>query len=161
MLAERLAAEPTTRVSVDRLDLVEAERRVREAFDPIDPTGRISDECWSDYRRKWSAVASLVPRIDAVLEGWSDHAPTLQSLVRPSTRIAAGLSAAGTPVRLVDVGADVDSLVARWAVANCGLMRNRFTVVDLLTLLGWWLPVDVDELEARVAAAIVEGGDQP
>jgi glycerol-1-phosphate dehydrogenase [NAD(P)+] len=28
-------------------------------------------------------------------------------------------------------------------------MRNRFTVVDLLTLLGWWRPDDVDEVVER------------
>ena len=34
-------------------------------------------------------------------------------------------------------------------------MRDRFTVVDLLTLLGWWEPADVDEIFARVDAALV------
>jgi glycerol-1-phosphate dehydrogenase [NAD(P)+] len=48
----------------------------------------------------------------------------------------------------------VESDLARWAVENCALMRNRFTAVDLLTLLGWWTPADVDEVLERAARAV-------
>ncbi|MDT0263215.1 hypothetical protein [Jatrophihabitans lederbergiae] len=32
-------------------------------------------------------------------------------------------------------------------------MRNRFTVVDLLTFLGWWQDADVAEVMARAETA--------
>ena len=41
----------------------------------------------------------------------------------------------------------------RWAVTNAPLMRNRFTVLDLLLLLGWWSPDDVQEVLDRAEGA--------
>ena len=37
-------------------------------------------------------------------------------------------------------------------------MRNRFTVVDLLTFLGWWTPDDVTEVLERAARALLAAG---
>ena len=42
----------------------------------------------------------------------------------------------------------VDDTTARWAVANCPLLRQRFGVADLATLLGAWEEADVDEVLA-------------
>ena len=50
---------------------------------------------------------------------------------------------------LADLDPRVSPELGRWAVANCALMRNRTTVVDLLTCLGWWEPDDVDEVLER------------
>ena len=158
MLRERLAATPDAQVRPDTLDRVGAEARVREAFGSLDPSGRIGDECWRDYSRKLDRIEAALPSINAVLAGWQDHVGALAALVRPSTVIAAGLRAAGTPVALEDLGPDVDATTARWAVENCALMRERFTVADLLTILGWWTPSDIDALEARVAAAVAASG---
>ena len=41
---------------------------------------------------------------------------------------------------------------ARWALANCHLMRDRFTVADLAFLMGIWEPADVDSLLLDAAA---------
>ena len=32
----------------------------------------------------------------------------------------------------------VDAKTARWAMTNCNLMRNRFSVIDLLYFAGIW-----------------------
>jgi glycerol-1-phosphate dehydrogenase [NAD(P)+] len=45
----------------------------------------------------------------------------------------------------------VDDDEARWAVANCALLRKRFGVADLAMLLGCWEDDDVDEVLADAA----------
>ena len=153
MLHERLDADPGARVvGGSVLDREAAGAQVRAAFDPIDPTGRIGAECWRDYARKLDRVEDAIPAINAVLEHWDEHAPELRALVRSPARIAAGLRSAGTPALFGELGVEADT--ARWAVLGCALMRDRFTVVDLLMLLGWWRNDDVEELERRVVAAV-------
>jgi glycerol-1-phosphate dehydrogenase [NAD(P)+] len=154
LLHERMAADPGARVRIEALDATAAQSRVAEAFGALDPSGRIAQECWGDYARKLERIRGSVSGIDAVLARWDEHTAELTALVRPSAVIAAGLRAAGTPALLSELGADIDATTARWAIACCALMRDRFTVVDLLTLLGWWEPADIDELQARVAAAV-------
>ena len=154
MLQERLAAEPGARVREVELDLERAELRVRTAFDGLDPTGRIGSECWNDYTRKLQGVGLAALQINAVLAAWEVHRPALTALVRPSGVIAQGLRSAGAPVLFGDLDSGVDSVTARWAVQNCALMRDRFTVIDLLTLLGWWEDHDIDEVLARVDVAV-------
>ncbi len=156
MLVDRLAADPARRVQSAALEAARSEQRVRAAFDSLDPTGRISDECWRDYGRKVERLRELQPQLDGVLATWPEHASALAELARPSDVIAQGLRSAGAPVTFADL--DVSPEVARWAVENCALMRNRFTVIDLLNALGWWESADVDEVFARVARAVSPSG---
>lgn len=153
MLRERLEVAPGSRVQMQMLDADRAEARVRSAFNRLDPSGRIADECWNDYRRKLEQITQSLPRITGVLENWESHASDLAALIRPSHVIVAGLRSAGAPARLDELGANLDADSKRWAVESCALMRARFTVVDLLTLLGWWEPADVDEIFDRVDRA--------
>ncbi len=67
--------------------------------------------------------------------------------------------AAGAPADFDELDPAVDADLARWAVTNCALMRNRFTVVDLLTLLGWWDDADVEEVLRRAADATAAARD--
>lgn len=154
MLHERMSTAPHARVQDAFLDPATAEVRVRTAFDGIDPSGRISDECWSDYSRKLSIMTSAREQIDEALAGWSENEALLRSLARPSRTIATGLRASGAPAQLAELGPDVDDATARWAVANSALMRARFTVIDLLTLLGWWDDEAVDEVLDRAHRAV-------
>jgi glycerol-1-phosphate dehydrogenase [NAD(P)+] len=160
MLRDRLAGARMPAV-VTPVDPDAAQVRVREAFARLDPSGHIADECWRDYSRKLDRTAAAHEQISAVVADWGRHDSEVARLVRPARVIAAGLQAAGTPALLVDLGPDVDAGTARWAVENCALMRDRFTVVDLLTLLGWWETDDVDELLARVDAAVVSDRMSP
>ena len=45
------------------------EQQVRAAFDPLDPTGRMADECWRDVSRKVDAGTRPAPR-------WRPSRPT-------------------------------------------------------------------------------------
>lgn len=160
MLHDRMAEGGAPAVGGLWIEPPAAEDRVRRAFSDLDPSGRIGHECWSDYSRKLARITDSLPAIERLVTHWSASAEELRGLARPSATIAAGLRAAGTPALLTDLGPDVDPVTARWAIDNCGLMRDRFTVVDLLTLLGWWQPADVDEVEERVRAAVT-GSDVP
>ena len=162
MLFDRLAAGPeAARLDESAFDPDRARARVLAAFADVDPTGRIAEECWRDYSTKLATVTRLRPRLEDALARWATHEPELRALVRPSASIATGLRAAGAAVTFDELDPRVPPELARWAVSNCALMRNRFTVVDLLTFLGWWEPADVDEVleRARLAAAGAHGTD--
>ena len=154
MLFDRLGAAPgTPALDEAALDLDLARVKVLDAFEDLDPSGQVARECWRDYSAKIEALTRLRPRLLNVLAHWDVHAPELRDLVRPSASIAAALAAAGVTTTFQDLEPSVAPGVARWAITNCALMRNRFTVVDLLTLLGWWGSDDVDEVLSRAEQA--------
>lgn len=153
LLFDRMAQGAAT-VDESALDPERARGALSAAFDELDPSGGVAEECWRDYERKLAAVSAARPRWEALLAEWPDHADELRSLVRPSAEIGAALGRAGAVTRFEDLDPKVGPELARWAVTHCALMRNRFTVVDLLMLLGWWEPADVDEVFARAAAAV-------
>lgn len=134
-------------------DLDLARIRVVNAFWDLDPSGRIARECWRDYSTKLDTLTRHRSQVEGLLAGWRDHEPELRALVRPSAAVAADLRAAGAAITFDELDPAVPPELARWAVAHCALMRNRFTVVDLLTLLGWWGPSDIDEVLDRAARA--------
>ncbi|PFG44889.1 glycerol-1-phosphate dehydrogenase [NAD(P)+] [Georgenia soli] len=148
MLFERMAAG-RAHIQDAAFDVAAAEDRVREAFSHLD--GRIAEECWADYSQKLSVLASNRDRIEDLISWWPAHERELRSLVRPAAQIADGLREAGSPVDFSDLVPNITPELARWAVESCALMRNRVNVIDLLTLLGWWTPADVDEVLQRAA----------
>lgn len=153
MLLDRMATS-SPRLVDEALDADNVRDRVERAFVGLDPTGRLAQECWKDYARKLEKVVEARSRIGEVLASWPDHVSDLGELVRSSRHIAAGLDAAGAAATFDELDPCIGPELARWAVAHCALMRNRFTVVDLLTILGWWTDADVDEVFARADAAV-------
>ena len=149
LLFERLAVGAPP-VRVPHSDVAHAE--LTRAFGHLG-TGGVLQECWRDYSGKLSAWSEHRPQVELVLSSWAALEPELRSLVRPAADIAAHLRAAGAPARFSDLEPVVSPDLARWAVANCALMRSRSTVVDLLTVLGWWTPADVDEVLHRAERA--------
>lgn len=154
MLFDRLAGAGAP-VALDEgaFDLDAARTRVLAAFRDLDPSGNVGGECWRDYAAKLGTLSLQRPRIEELFAGWDGHQRELAALVRPSASIAAALHAAGAAVTFDELDPVVPPDLARWAVANCVLMRNRVSVLDLLTLLGWWGAADVDEVLERAAAA--------
>lgn len=151
MLFERMSNAPAALVPIERLQEL-GKRQVADAFGQMGD-GRIALECWNDYSRKLAALAEGGDRLRGIVDGWSTHESELRGLLRPSANIAAWLRAAGAPATFAELDPAISPELTRWAVANCALMRNRFTVVDLLTALGWWEPDDVDQLLAKADAA--------
>lgn len=154
MCFDRLAAGGAVRVDPAALDPTAARRRVERTFADLNPSGRVTGECWNDYGAKLQAVASRQADVDAFLGGWTAHEPELRGLLKPSVVLAQGLRVSGAAAGFDELDPAVDPGLARWAVAGCSLMRNRFTVVDLLTLVGWWGDDDVDEVLDRAAQAV-------
>jgi glycerol-1-phosphate dehydrogenase [NAD(P)+] len=132
------------------------EQLVRSAFARIDGSGRVGAECWRDYERKLAAWHGSRGRVAQVMREWPAHRVRLAGLVAPAADLAAALAAAGAPVRFGELVPPVEADLARWAVTNARLMRNRFSVVDLLAFTGVWDEGLVESLFTR--AGSVGGG---
>ena len=129
----------------------DAERVVRAAFDWMDRHGAVSTECWTDYSKKLEHLRAVdAPgRIRDATASWAKHDLVLGELLETPENIVAALRAAGAPTRFSELKhpSDPDDVV--WALENCHLMRNRFTIADLASLTGNWAAEDV-------AAALAE-----
>lgn len=127
----------------------EMESAVRTAFAEMDPSGRAGVECWNDYQVKLERWHGAGPSIEAFLVNWPAHRAALRGMLAPPQSLTAALEAAGAPARFSRLTPPVDPEVVRWAFLNCHLMRNRFTLADLLFFVGWWNAEFVEGLLAR------------
>ncbi|WP_104198894.1 iron-containing alcohol dehydrogenase [Cryobacterium sp. Y29] len=120
------------------------EQQVKQAFDVCDETGGRGEECWSDYARKIKAWNADPERMKGLVANAVSDGVAIAATVPTPASLSAGLLAAGSPTTPGDLVEWVTPDIWRWAVANCLFMRDRFTVIDLLFLLGSWTPADVD-----------------
>lgn len=143
-------------VELDTLFPDPATRRdtVLAAFADLDPSGARGEECWRDYEAKLTAWAAARPAVEAVFGDWERHRAVVEEVLLDPGTLAGALRTAGAAARFADLDPAVDDATARWAVGHCHLMRNRFTVVDLLDLLGRW----TDDDQAAVLAAVDGSG---
>ena len=128
--------------------------RVRAAFASLDPSGAMGEECWRLYSRKlesWTATHAALGSTD-----WSAVIAGVTPLLGEPGAIAHALGATGAATRFSELDPPVTGDLARWALASCHLMRDRFTVADLAFLSGAWSEDDVDA--ALTEAASVGGG---
>jgi len=126
---------------------------VREAFAEIDPTGTVGDECWSDYSRKLERWRENRAGFEAFLQDWPRRKAELKEMVAPPERLGNALTEAAAPARFGELDPPASPQVARWALRNCRLMRNRFTIADLLFFIGWWDDAFVKKLLERARSA--------
>jgi glycerol-1-phosphate dehydrogenase [NAD(P)+] len=126
---------------------------VWQAFSALDPSGAMAEECWRGYQRKLARWRERHGDADQLDPAHLDDAARL--LEEPGV-LRAALRRSGAPARMAQLDPPVDAQTARWALANCHLMRDRITVVDLACLLGVWRPADVDAVLAE--AGIAEPG---
>jgi glycerol-1-phosphate dehydrogenase [NAD(P)+] len=124
-------------------------RRVRAAFDPLDPTGRMADECWHDVARKLVRWHAARPTIEAFAADWETHQAALRGLATTPDVLARALAEAGAPARIADLDPPAPEPTVRWALRALPLMRDRFTVADLRFFAGGWDDATVDDLLAR------------
>ncbi len=138
----RLEAGSRPSLSFPSPEVMEA--RVRGAFATLDPSGEMGEECWRLYAKKlerWTANRERLESAD-----WrSIAAQAARHLIEPS-ELAEALGSAGAPVRLSQLDPAVDADLGRWALSNCHLMRDRFTVADLAFFMGMWDASAVDEV---------------
>ena len=133
--------------------------RVAAAFDRLDPSGRATAECWTDYQRKVERWTAADDRRQAFAASWPEHRAALGELLLAPEALVEGLRTAGAPTRFSELDPPISPDVARWAVASCHLMRDRFTVADLVELGGGldtnglgWDAAFADDLLAEAAA---------
>lgn len=129
------------------------ERRVRAAFDPVDPSGKMADECWRDVGRKLERWHRSRPAIEAMAGDWDRHRAVLADLIVTPERLRVALQSAGGAATLGELTPPASPTVARWALRALPLMRDRFTVADLRFFAGGWEDDAVDALLARSGIA--------
>jgi glycerol-1-phosphate dehydrogenase [NAD(P)+] len=130
----------------------EMEERVRAAFDPLDPSGAMGEECWADYSAKLARWHERRDVVEGFAAEWERHQRALDELLVDPVALVEAMQVAGAPVRFSDLDPSIDAETARWALANCHLMRDRFTVADLACFTGVWEEQDVDAVLAEAAA---------
>jgi len=120
--------------------------RIETAFFPLDPTGRVAAECWSDYKVKLEAWHAHRADFEEVLRNWSDIQTQLRSLVKRPEVALRILHAIASPVHFEGlIPAPTDAEV-QFAFRNAPLIRHRFTLGDLFVFLNW----DQETLWAQV-----------
>jgi glycerol-1-phosphate dehydrogenase [NAD(P)+] len=133
-------------------DAADSESAVRAAFLGVDPSGEMAEECWRDYERKLARWARAGERLELAAEQWPSHARALRHLLATPEAVAAALRSAGAPASFGELDPSVDDEAARWAVASCHLMRDRFSIADMAFFLGLFDEELVGELLGRAMA---------
>jgi glycerol-1-phosphate dehydrogenase [NAD(P)+] len=91
----------------------------------------------------------------ALAADWATHRDAIGALVLAPESIVEALRTAGAPTRFSELDPPIPPEVARWAVASCHLMRDRFTIADLVDLSGAtgrrWDEAFADDLLAEAA----------
>jgi glycerol-1-phosphate dehydrogenase [NAD(P)+] len=129
-----------------------ARDQITAAFKGIDPDGSMAAECFADYSRKLQKLtAGGGDPLAGLRADWARHDGHLGQLLAGPAELAAAAASAGLPVTFGGLPEPVDDGMARWAVANCALLRARFGVADLAMLLGCWEPDDIDQVLADAA----------
>jgi len=130
----------------------QARDRISAAFKGIDPDGGMAAGCFADYARKLAVLAAGdTDPLAGLRADWASHDAALGELLTGPAELASALGSAGLPVRFGALPDPVGDGEARWAVANCALLRRRFGVADLAMLLGCWEEDDVDQVLADAA----------
>jgi glycerol-1-phosphate dehydrogenase [NAD(P)+] len=129
-------------------NLLTMEARIQRAFRHLDGNGSIAAECWTDCQKKLATVNDNWARFVSVVENWKQHCAEFDKMVQPPEKLSPALQASGAPATFAELNPSISPKLARWAVANCHLMRNRFNLVDLLDLMGLWTDEMVDGLLA-------------
>jgi glycerol-1-phosphate dehydrogenase [NAD(P)+] len=120
--------------------------RIEAAFTPLDPTGRVAAECWSDYKVKLEAWHAHRADFEAALRDWPDIQTQVRSLVKPPEVALRILHAIASPVHFEGLTPAPSDAEVQFAFRNAPLIRHRFTLGDLLIFLNW----DQDILWAQV-----------
>ena len=123
-------------------DAAALEARVSKAFGHLGVA--IAEECLRDCLKKQALIEKNWASIVSVVENWKQHCTEFSKMVQPPEKLRPALQASGAPATFAALNPPISPELARWAVANCFVMRNRFNLVDLLDLMGLWTDEMVD-----------------
>jgi glycerol-1-phosphate dehydrogenase [NAD(P)+] len=136
---------------LNRPDMAAIEARIGEAFGHLGPG--IVEECRRDARAKHARIARNWDSFTSLATQWQRHAMSFDKLVLPAGTLRDALRASGGPSSFQALTPSIPPQLARWAVRNCFLMRNRFNLVDLLDITGLWTEERIDWALADVMEA--------
>lgn len=111
--------------------------RIESAFQPLDPSGRVAAECWSDYKVKLEAWHAHRADFEEALRDWPAIRDQLRSLVKPPEVASNILHAISSPIRFEELTPAPASSEVEFAFRNAPLIRHRFTLGDLFVFLNW------------------------
>ena len=128
------------------------EPKVKAAFDWLDDTHSAAEECWADYQKKLNRWHAHKAEFKAFLENFDAFKATVAPWVKKREYVVDCMHKANAPTRYSKLNYYVDEKTAVWAMTNCHLMRNRFSVIDLLHFTGVWNDEFVQKLIDRAEA---------
>jgi glycerol-1-phosphate dehydrogenase [NAD(P)+] len=127
-------------------DATRLEADVTKAFAHLGTA--IVEECLRDCRKKHDLIEKNWDKCVLIVQAWKQHCVEFDQMVQAPEKLRPALQASGAPATFAALEPAVTPELARWAVANCYLMRNRFNLVDLLVLMGLWTDDLIDEVMA-------------
>jgi glycerol-1-phosphate dehydrogenase [NAD(P)+] len=111
--------------------------RIEAIFQPLDASGRVAAECWSDYKLKLEAWHAHRADFQDALQNWPAVQSHLKSLVKPRTTALNILNAISSPTRFSDLTPAATASEVQFAFRNAPLIRHRLTLGDLFVFLQW------------------------
>ena len=111
--------------------------RIESAFSPLDPTGRVAAECWSDYKIKLEAWHAHRADFEDLLRNWPEIQNQLRSLVKRPEVASRILHAIESPVDFEELTPAPTDVEVQFAFRSAPLIRHRFTLGDLFVFLNW------------------------
>ena len=155
-MAWRYLIEILPELELQAVDIDLFAQKVTTAFAGIDKSGTLTSECISDVTKKLEKVQALQPSIAAQLKAWQIDPSKLAAITPIPEALAQGLLVSGAPMTYADLEPWVTEEIWQWSVANCHLMRNRFTAVDLLALCGRWEKSDWERVLELTDLAVAQ-----
>jgi len=124
--------------------------QIEAVFSSLDPTGRVADECWSDYQIKLEAWRAHRASFVEALQDWPEIQVHLRSLVKRPEVAAHILRAIGSPIHFEGLTPAPTKSEVQLAFRSAPLIRRRFTLGDMFVFLNW----DQETLWARVNKSV-------
>jgi glycerol-1-phosphate dehydrogenase [NAD(P)+] len=111
---------------------------IDQLFQPVDPTGEMARECWSDYNKKLTLWCRNRESFEQFCQAWyTAHRPKLASLLCRPDVVYQILSQAGAPLTPQELEPPISQKEYDFAVRSGHFIRQRFVLSDLLYYLGW------------------------
>ena len=126
-----------------------AQTLILETFKVVDPSGKMGDECWSEYRQKLERWSSQREKLAAFVRDWEQNQRELRSYTRPAGMLFEILQAIGAPLSFKELEPHFTDEEVRYAFMNGPLMRKRLNLGDMLIFTGW----DRDALWQKIRTA--------
>lgn len=113
------------------------EKNIRQTFLQVNPSGKVGEECWADYRLKLDTWHAQRETFAAFLKDWPEIRGKLAAWSRTPERLLEIMRAIDAPLTFAQLVPPVSEAQAHFAFMNSPLMRKRLTLGDMLIFLNW------------------------